>query len=115
MRGRRLATMLARVGMGLGLALGAAAIVVWALDIRIDVPPWMWRIAVVKLVLAAGLGWIAAGALILRHLRRSEQREEQSVPDEQLRALGAPSVTAEWRQREQEPQRITTPPEPHTL
>jgi hypothetical protein len=76
----------------------------------------MWRVAAVKLTFAAAVGLVAAGALLLRHLKGREQSETSPAsgpPDESPRQLDA-GWTPELRQREQEPQRITTPPEPHT-
>ena len=99
--------------MGLGLGVGALAVTIWALGVRIDVPMWMWRVAVLKLSLAAAIGGMAAGAMLLRHLRRTEQRERQA-PNEDMRALAAPVWNPVAEQREPAPQRITTPPETRT-
>lgn len=117
MPGRKFAHFAARVLMTAGLGAGILGVVLWTFGIRIHVPEWMWRVAAVKLTFAAAIGLVAAGALLLRHLRKRE-RTDMSLssvsPDESARALGAASWNPEWRQREQEPQRITTPPEPHT-
>jgi hypothetical protein len=85
MSGSRLAQLLARGLMALGLGVGALAMGLWVFDIRIDIPAWMWRVAVVKLTLAGALGMIVTGAALLRHLRRGEQRDlVRRTPDEQL-------------------------------
>lgn len=102
--------------MTAGLGVGTLGILMWSFGFRINVPDWMWRVAAVKLTFAAAVGLVAAGALLLRHLKRRERMDVSlgsAPPDESARALGAASWTPEWRPREQEPQRITTPPEPH--
>ncbi len=117
MRGGKFAHFAARVLMTAGLGAGILGIVLWTFGIRIDVPEWMWRVAAVKLTFAAAIGLVAAGALLLRHLKKRERMDtspSSGLPNESVRALGAASWNPEWRQREQEPQRITTPPEAHT-
>ncbi|MGH7696943.1 MAG: hypothetical protein ACRENH_18270 [Gemmatimonadaceae bacterium] len=116
MPGRKFARFAARVLMTAGLGAGILGVLMWSFGIRFHVPDWMWRVAAVKLTFAAAVGLVAAGALLLRHLKKSERMDASlgsALPDESARALGAASWTPEWRPREQEPQRITTPPEQH--
>ena len=117
MPGRKFGQFAARVLMAAGLAAGIVGVLVWSFGVRIHLPDWMWRVAAVKLTLASAVGLVAAGALLLRHLKKRERMETAlggPQPNEPLGALGAARWTPELRQREQEPQRITTPPEPHT-
>jgi hypothetical protein len=84
--------------MGLGLVVGALAMGLWVFDIQIEVPRWMWRVAIVKLTLAGALGMLVTGAAVLRHLRRAEERRfARETPDEQL---PAPNWSATPRVRE---------------
>ena len=107
-----MARFVARAVMTLGLLVGVLAIGVWALDIQLQVPAWMWRVALVKLGLVAAGGMIAAGALLQRYIKRSPHAS--GLPDELPRELGAPIWPASTRPREHAPQRITTPPAPPT-
>lgn len=98
MTGDRLAQLLARALMGLGLVVGALAMGLWVFDIQIEIPHWMWRVAIVKLTLAGALGMLVTGAALLRHLRRAEARElARRTPDAQL---PAPNWTPSARMRE---------------
>lgn len=108
----RVARFVARAVMALGLGVGVLAIGVWALDIQLQVPEWMWRVAVVKLGLIAAGGMIAAGALLQRYVKGSQHGP--ILPDESPQALGAPDWPPVQRQREHASQRITTPPAPPT-
>jgi hypothetical protein len=112
MAGQTVARFLARAVMALGLLVGVLAIGAWALDIQLQVPAWMWRVAVVKLGLVAAGGMIAAGALLQRYINRSQYAGDR--PDESPRELGAPIWPASTRPREHAPQPITTPPAPPT-
>jgi hypothetical protein len=64
-----LETRLSRLLLVLGTAVGLAATGVWALDVQVDVPDWMIRVAMLKLAFAGSLGLLAAGALIGRHAK----------------------------------------------
>jgi len=115
--GRKFGQFAARLLMAAGLGAGIVGVLVWTFGLRIHVPEWMWRVAAVKLTFAAAVGLVAAGALLLRHLKKRERMETAlggPQPNEPLEALSPARWTPELRQRAQEPQRITTPPEPHT-
>ncbi len=106
----RLAQLVARAMMTVGLGVGALAIGLWVFDIQIELPAWMWRVAIAKLTLAGAAGLLVVGATLLRHLRRAEQARHASdgalLPDEQRMAeLGAPNATLRQRQREKAPAR----------
>ena len=93
---QRVAQFVARGLMALGLFVGALGVSIWAFDIRIEVPDWMWRIAVAKLVLAGSAGMLATGAILLRQLRRRDEPHVPPIPE-----LNAPDwePTARERQR----------------
>ena len=109
MAGPRLARFLARAVMALGLVVGVGAIGVWALNIQLHVPAWMWRVAVVKLGLVAAGAMIAAGALLQRYLKKSQYARGTLLPDESPRAFGAPVWPPAMRPRQRTPQQVTTP------
>lgn len=103
--------------MAAGLGAGILGMLMWSYGFRIRVPEWMWRVAAIKLTFAAAVGLITVGALALRHLRRAERASgptAELTPNEQARALGAAPPAVPWHERSREPQRITTPPDPHT-
>jgi hypothetical protein len=108
-----LARFAARAAMVVGLGVGMLAIVVWSFGVRIQVPEWMWRVAIVKIGLAAALGLIGAGALLLRRLRRDEDKVAGREPrsDQPPAALGAPAWDPSKQKRERDYARLTTPPE----
>ena len=73
---------LSRVLLLLGAAVGIGSVVVWGLEMRINFPDWMIRIAMIKLALAGSLGLLAAGALLGRHAK------SRSLPRNDVGALG---------------------------
>ena len=60
---------LSRLLMLLGAAVGVGSLVIWALEMRINFPDWLVRLAMVKLALAGSLGLLAGGALLGRHAK----------------------------------------------
>ena len=112
----RLPLIVGRALMAVGLGVGVLAMVMWTLDITIDVPAWMWRVAAIKLTLASSIGFIASGALLLRHLKRAQRDPGpgSGPPDDPPRELGAPIWPPTTRQRTRAPQRVTTPTPPPT-
>ena len=62
---------IARVLMVMGAGIGMLNIGVWALDVQVNVPDWMIRIAMFKLAAIASVGLLAAGALVGRHAKTS--------------------------------------------
>jgi len=75
--------------MWLGAGIGLASVVVWGLDVRVNVPDWMIRVAMIKLAFIASAGLLAGGALIGRHAKKT-----RSLPAEDrdllLRERGLP-------------------------
>jgi hypothetical protein len=55
--------------MLLGAAVGVMSVGVWALDVHLNPPDWLIRIAFMKLAFLASAGLLAAGALVGRHAR----------------------------------------------
>jgi hypothetical protein len=62
---------ISRALMAMGAGIGLLGIGVWALDLHLNVPDWMVRIAMFKLTAIAVVGLLAAGALLGRHARTS--------------------------------------------
>jgi hypothetical protein len=66
--------------MWLGAGVGLASVVVWGLDVRVNVPDWMIRVAMIKLAFIASAGLLAGGALIGRHAKnRSLPAEDRDL------------------------------------
>jgi hypothetical protein len=105
--GNRLAQLIARGLMTLGLGVGALAVCIWVFDIRIDIPAWMWRVAIAKLTLAGALGLLVTGATLLRYLRHVSQRDANTplpMPGESTRLPGVmPNWIATHSEREKTP------------
>jgi hypothetical protein len=118
MPSRRLVRIVARALMALGLSVGVLAIGLWTFDIKIEVPAWMWRVAAIKLGLAAAGGLIAAGAVLLRYVRQSSRGgppgAEAALPDESHRALAVPPWPPSATLRERTPDRVTPALRPPT-
>jgi len=81
--------------MLLGAAVGVGSLVIWALEMRINFPDWLIRLAMVKLALAGSLGLLAAGALLGRHAKA------RSLAEPKVPALGEaiPESTSKSRER----------------
>jgi hypothetical protein len=68
---------IARALMWLGAGVGLVSIAVWGLEVRLNLPDWMVRVAMIKLAFIASAGLLAGGAMIGRHANsRSPRREE---------------------------------------
>lgn len=61
-----------RALMGLGVTVGIASIVIAKLEIAINFPDWMVRVAMIKLAIVAAGGLLAAGAFVGRHAKGRE-------------------------------------------
>ena len=93
---------IARGLMLLGAAVGVMSVGVWALDVHLNPPDWLIRIAFMKLALLASAGLLAAGALMGRHARergalppsspRAELGEGPARPLQQYNDSVAPEV-----------------------
>jgi hypothetical protein len=71
---------IARGLMWLGAGIGLASVVVWGLEVRVNVPDWMIRVAMIKLAFIASAGLLAGGALIGRHAKsRSLTAEDRDL------------------------------------
>lgn len=60
---------ISRALMFLGVAVGVVSVGVWVLDVRVNLPDWMIRVALIKLALLASAGLLAAGALVGRRAK----------------------------------------------
>jgi hypothetical protein len=78
---------LSRLLLLLGAAVGIGSVGVWALEMRINLPDWMVRVAMLKLAFAGSFGLLAAGALLGRHARA------RSLPENKPPALGEATPT----------------------
>ena len=58
---------LSRILLLLGAGVGTAGVVVWALELQMNLPDWVVRVAMLKLTLIASAGLLAGGALVGRH------------------------------------------------
>jgi hypothetical protein len=66
--------------MWLGAGVGLASVVVWGLEVRLNLPDWLVRVAMIKLAFIASAGLLAGGAMLGRHATsRSLQREESDL------------------------------------
>lgn len=59
----------ARALMGLGVTVGIVAAGLGALDVHVNFPDWIIRVAMIKLGFIAAGGLLAGGALLARHAR----------------------------------------------
>lgn len=67
--------------MILGAGIGLLSIAVWALELRVNLPDWMIRVAMIKLALIASAGLLAAGAVVGRHATKMRGlTSEPAVP-----------------------------------
>ena len=47
-----------------------AGVAVWALEVQVNLPDWIVRIAMLKLTVVASAGLLAGGAIVGRHARQ---------------------------------------------
>ena len=88
---------IARGLMWLGAGIGLVSIVIWGLEVRVNLPDWLVRVAMIKLAFIASVGLLAGGALVGRHAKRSRHAEHQDLlphepaePIDQSRARQVP-------------------------
>jgi hypothetical protein len=81
----------ARALMGLGVTVGITAASLAALDIQLNIPDWMIRVAMINLGFIAAGGLLAAGALMGRHARSRSLQDDQA--DAQLGEGPAQEIT----------------------
>lgn len=79
-----------RVLLGMGVTLGVAAVAAMALDLRVNIPDWMFQVAMIKLAVIGSLGLLGAGAVLGRHAKR---RHSLPDPDPRLLSEGSPDLT----------------------
>ena len=60
---------LSRLLLLLGAGIGILGVSVWALELQLNLPDWLVRIAMLKLTLIASMGLLAGGALVGRQAR----------------------------------------------
>jgi len=77
-------TRISRALLYLGVAIGLLTVGVWALDVHVNPPDWMIRIAMIKLAVLASAGLLAAGALVGRHAKA----RRSLPPDSPLAQVG---------------------------
>lgn len=63
------ASRLARGLMALGAGVGVLTVAVLALEVQVNLPDWMVRVAMIKLAFVAAGGLLVGGALLGRHAR----------------------------------------------
>ena len=63
---------LGRALMALGATVGIASVVIATLEVSINLPDWMVRVAMIKLAFIAAGGLLAAGAFLGRHAKGRE-------------------------------------------
>lgn len=80
----------ARGLMLLGAGIAVLGIAVAALDLRLNLPDWMIRVAMIKLAFVAAGGLLAAGALMGRHAKSRSLTAAASrlLPDERPESFG---------------------------
>lgn len=76
--------------MLLGAGVAVLSVAVAALDLRLNLPDWMIRIAMIKLAFVAAGGLLAAGALMGRHAKSRSLTAAVPglLPDERPRSFG---------------------------
>jgi hypothetical protein len=85
---------LSRLLLLLGAAVGIGSVVIWGLEMRINFPDWMIRVAMIKLAFIASLGLLAGGALLGRHAKT------RSLPANGSPALAEPMTESVAEGRE---------------
>jgi hypothetical protein len=98
---------IARGLMWLGAGVGLVSIAVWGLEVRMNLPDWLVRVAMIKLAFIASAGLLAGGAMIGRHANSRSLRPEEVdlLPQEPVLPLTgrAPKVPDEvMRQQDRE-------------
>lgn len=91
-------TKLARALLILGATLGIAGVAAAALDLRISIPDWMIRVAMIKLALAGSLGLLGAGAVLGRHAKR-----QAALQNDELRELSTGGPHFDLHPHDREP------------
>jgi hypothetical protein len=66
-----------RALMWLGAGVGLVSIAVWGLEVRMNLPDWLVRVAMIKLAFIASAGLLAGGAMIGRHAHSRLPRREE--------------------------------------
>ncbi|HEX6314516.1 MAG TPA: hypothetical protein VFZ73_06630 [Gemmatimonadaceae bacterium] len=79
----------ARALMGLGVTVGVVAASLGVLDLQLNFPDWLIRVAMIKLGFIAAGGLLAGGALLARHAR---SRSLTAVAAHQLPEGGADPI-----------------------
>jgi hypothetical protein len=82
----------ARGLMLLGVGIGVLSVAVAALDIQLNLPDWMIRVAMIKLAFVASAGLLAGGAMVGRHAkaRGLTPSAPELLPHERAESFGQP-------------------------
>ena len=99
-------TKIARGLMWLGAGVGLVSVALWGLEVRVNLPDWLVRVAMIKLAFIASAGLLAGGAMLGRHANsRALPREELDLlphePGLPLEQDRAPKVPDEVVRRQQ--------------
>src|ERR1051325_2056840 len=86
-----------------GTVVGVGAVASWALGWMPPVPPWMVRVAMVKLALLGAGGLLSAGALVGRWALSSKSPESAANPDQQPQLPPSPMPDLGVRARDKSP------------
>src|SRR5689334_21634873 len=80
---------IARGLMMLGAGVGVASVTVWALELQMNLPDWIVRVAMFKLAFIAAGGSLAAGAVVGRHanMRQLPSGDVERLPAERAEPL----------------------------
>jgi hypothetical protein len=79
---------ISRLFLLLGAAVGLMSVVVWTLELRINLPDWMIRVAMLKLAFLASAGLLAAGAILGRRAKANDLSALDSGPSSSRLAEG---------------------------
>ena len=78
-----------RTFLTLGATIGALAVIVWATGWMPSLPPWLVRLAVLKLTFIGAAGFLAAGALLGRRARPEEGTRQLGDADAAMLGAGS--------------------------
>ena len=99
---------ISRLLLLLGAGVGLLGVGVWALEIPMNLPDWIVRVAMLKLTLTASIGLLAGGALLGRHARQrllSDRNDDRALADGSVDSIINPRGvdTAEHVERRSDP------------
>jgi hypothetical protein len=89
---------LSRILLVMGVVLGIAGATTMAVDLQLNIPDWIIRVALIKLAFVGSLGLLGAGAVLRRHAKRHGTLESTELP-----SLGEGTVDLSVRDRQAAP------------